>query len=166
MKKMLAFVFAISCTSAFSQTQFFLGTNGEYVILLDSTTVRKTENYPNGTYLDVFSIKMPSGAKALLTIRKAGETTESPETVRESFMKVFAAECECQLIEVGKRPFQNFTGFVFKIERTNGEREVYGYSVALVSSGSVFNLNLLGRKTDIQELDSTFVHVTKYLMFK
>ena len=152
--------------NATAQQRFFIGSDGDYSILINQNVTPKSLTPETGGYVDYYILRENNEFGFLLSIRKVGLASDPNFVFQEGFKKSFLDECECELLESKKKNFRNFDGMQMKIKTALEGKSVKGYTVGAISSGILFNINFLALESKFDSLTPEFEKIMNTLVLR
>ena len=167
MRAILAISFILSLQiDCVAQNKFFIGSEGDYVILLNEDAGTKSTTTQTG-YVDYFIFRENNTFNFMLSITKANISGIDTQIIySEEYKKSFLDECNCQIWDEEKVSFANFGGVLFKIESSIAGKPVKGYSVSTVTAGILFTVNFLALEIGFEKLKGEYERAMNSLIFK
>jgi hypothetical protein len=167
--KLRIITFVLFTSLAFTskaQGRFFIGSDGDYSMLINQEVTPKSTKPETGGYVDYYILKQKNEFAFLLSVRKVGLTSDPNFIYEEGFTKGFLDECECEFLESKKIAFRNFNGIRIKIKTSLEGNAVYGHTVGVVSSGILFNINFLAVSSKFDLFVPEFEKIMNTLVFR
>lgn len=151
---------------SFGQSKFFIGTNGDYSILIDKNVKTKTVTDDSQLYVDYYILAEGTKLDFLLSIRNAGIVTDTNFLYNDGFRNSYAEECGCELFASKKQSYRNFDAIVIEVRANLDGKYVRGYTVGVISSEHVFNVNFFTLESKFDSMTLDFERIMNQIMFK
>lgn len=166
MRTLIVFIFTSLAVVANAQTRFIIGSDGDYTILINQNVTPKSSKPEAGGYVDYYIVRENNDFKYLLSVRKVGPASDPDFIYQDGFKKGFLAECGCNFLESKKVSFRNFDGIQMKIKTSLEQKPVTGYTVGLVSSSILYNINFIAVDSKFDSLIPEYDKIMKSLIFR
>lgn len=164
---MLLMVLGVNSFSQSQPTKFFIGSKGDYSILINENVTTKHNDNQDGGYVDYYILRENNSFTFMLSVTRVVLPSPDPNLIyTEDYRKTYLTECSCNILDYRKTTFSNFTGMKFKIKSDLNGSIVNGFSVSTISSGILFNINFLALETKFNTLTPEYEKMINSLVFK
>jgi len=74
----------------------------------------------------------------------------------EEYKQGLIQNCNCNVIDVQKKEYTNFSGVVYKIKAKSSNKSVLGYTVATLKNGSLYNISFMSSEALFSAFEPEF----------
>jgi hypothetical protein len=124
--------------------RFFIGSQGNYAILLRDDVATSKFTPGKGENTDYYLLKDSTGLHYMISITSSPMTQEKGISLyNELYEKDIKKRCNCEILKKDKTTFNNLEGVSFIIRAKLNEIPIKGISVSAISKNTLFVITFL-----------------------